>query len=140
MNKLDHEIEKAEKHMRAASVTLRRLEDKRFQEKIEPELRQLVGRCYEYTNSYGHGPTWPLYTRIVGREGSKLKTMTVQRCSGGKTTIEERVEFAINLSGFAVSHMEARLGVCITLKQFRAAMSRAIKRIENVRDKECEVE
>jgi hypothetical protein len=71
---------------------LRLLEDEHERLIKIPELEKLIGRCFKYHNSYGSGEKWWLYRKIVGIDGTTLKTFEFQITSysdEGKMEIKE---------------------------------------------------
>lgn len=54
---------------------LREVEDKR---RIK-ELRPLIGKCFRYRNSYGHGENWWLYIKVIGLKSTWLKVFFFEK-------------------------------------------------------------
>ncbi len=71
------------------SEARRELHDIKEKEVAERNL-SLVGKCFKFSNSYGSGEKWWLYSRIVGVEGSYFKYLVFQECNLGKVTVETR--------------------------------------------------
>lgn len=67
----------------------RELHDIEEKEATEKNVH-LVGKCFKFSNSYGSGEKWWLYSRIVGVGGSYFKYFVFQECSDGKVIVETR--------------------------------------------------
>jgi len=84
----------------------RKLNDLRHEkeELIEkPKREKMVGKCYKYLNSYGGDrERWWLYTKVVGLDGTMLKTLQFQTTTlydSGKAEIEEETHFS-DMTGY----------------------------------------
>jgi hypothetical protein len=74
----------------------RELEEAERDEVERPVLRQSVGKCFTFTNSYGGADKkWPLYAKIVGFDEQKMtfETVQFQRTSRNIVEIESRREY-----------------------------------------------
>lgn len=61
------------------------------------ENAKLIGKCFRFSNSYGHGSRWWLYIKITGVDKNGWITVTkAQRCHHGRITIEQDSQFHMN--------------------------------------------
>lgn len=66
--------------------------EKEFDEiTLKPKLKQYIGRCFVFTNSFGgEGDTWLLYIKVLSLDGTTFKVERFQ------TSVDDRILIDIN--------------------------------------------
>lgn len=58
--------------------------------RIERENKKLIGTYWKYSNSYGSGEKWWIYSKIIGVDGATLKKINYQLTTHNKADIIEQ--------------------------------------------------
>jgi hypothetical protein len=75
------------------------LEEEERDKISRPVLRQSVGKCFKFLNSYGSGEKWPLYCKITGFDEKAVTFETTQFQQTSKNIIEIEFRREYNFDG-----------------------------------------
>lgn len=83
MSKRQDRIAELTGKLDAMRLDLRDLQELEFEEVIAPQMRENIGRCYKYRNSYScpsdQSDYWWMYVRVVGMRDGCYRLLCFQR-------------------------------------------------------------
>ena len=87
---------------RKAQAALNAAEDERRDAVARPILRQSVGKCFKYSNTYGVSDgcrRWPLYCKVTGFDEKNMTFTTVQFQHTSRNNVQIEIERVWNFRG-----------------------------------------
>ena len=118
---------------------LRQANELREQERDEisrPKLREMVGKCFRYENSYGgtDAKHWPLYAKVISFNEREMTFNVVEFQHMADRRIEFRYERTLTFEGQSWIRPENGW-TPIPASEFNRAYRRAKKFVENLFEK-----
>jgi hypothetical protein len=96
MDKLD----KLKAERQKIDIKIRDIEYKELVEKSIPKLKQSIGKCYKYSNSYGgNTKRWPLYKKIISIDEKTMSFNSIEFQHTSMNIIEIKHNQVFNFNG-----------------------------------------
>lgn len=111
----------------------RQISDIEYKKLVEisiPELKESVGRCFKYRNSYGAGESWWLYVKILSVNEKTMSFKVVEFQQTSMDIIEIKFDQKYNFNGknyFNGSHYTE-----IKLSEFEKARKGILKTVSRL--------